>query len=197
MKKNTFSKLLSTFLCALLIAAMSICAVGCGAEAPVANEDQTANDVAADENNETVVADDETEVKEDETEVSDDEDADDADADKADDEDADAASDDAEVTELGEGETQFTFEVTDADGNTTTFLINTDETTVGDALLAVNLIAGEDSEYGLYVKTVSGITVDYDTDGKYWAFYIDGEYAMTGVDSTDVTAGSTYAFKVE
>ena len=48
------------------------------------------------------------------------------------------------------------------------------------ALLALDLIAGEDSQYGLYVKTVNGITADYDTDGSYWAFYIDGEYAQTG-----------------
>ena len=69
--------------------------------------------------------------------------------------------------------------------------------TVGAALLSLGLIAGEDSEYGLYVKTVNGVTVDYDTDGKYWAFYVDGEYAATGVDSTDITAGATYTFKAE
>ena len=69
--------------------------------------------------------------------------------------------------------------------------------TVGAALLSLGLIAGEDSEYGLYVKTVNGVTVDYDQDGKYWAFYVDGEYAATGVDSTDITAGATYTFKAE
>ena len=58
-------------------------------------------------------------------------------------------------------------------------------------------VAGDDTEYGLYVKTVNGVTVDYDTDGKYWAFYVDGEYAATGVDSTDITAGATYTFKAE
>ena len=61
----------------------------------------------------------------------------------------------------------------------------------------INLIAGEQGDYGLYVKTVNGITVDFDKDGKYWAFYVGGEYAMSGVDSTEITAGSTYAFKVE
>ena len=44
---------------------------------------------------------------------------------------------------------------------------------------------------------VNGITADYNVDGTYWAFYIDGEYAMTGVDVTDITAGSAYAMKVE
>lgn len=106
-----------------------------------------------------------------------------------------ASADD--VTVLGEGSTVFDFSVTDQDGNATQFEIHTDKATVGEALLEQNLIAGDDGEYGLYVKTVNGITVDYDKDGKYWAFYIDREYATTGVDSTPVTAGASYAFKVE
>lgn len=98
---------------------------------------------------------------------------------------------------LGQGETAFTFTVVDGDGQETVYQINTDQTTVGDALLELGLIDGEESEYGLYVKTVDGVTVDYDTDGKYWAFYVDGEYAQTGVDSTEVVADATYTFKVE
>ena len=101
------------------------------------------------------------------------------------------------VTVLGEGATVFAFVVVDAEGNEKTFEIHTDKTTVGEALLEVELIAGENGDYGLYVKTVDGITLDYDKDGKYWAFYIDGEMAMAGVDSTQVTAGVTYSFKVE
>ncbi|MGN0247886.1 MAG: DUF4430 domain-containing protein [Lachnospiraceae bacterium] len=107
---------------------------------------------------------------------------------------ADAQTD---ATVLGEGQTVFTFNVTDADGNETNFEIHTDKETVGDALLELDLIAGEDSEYGLYVKTVNGITADYDKDQTYWAFYVNDEYAQTGVDSTNVTAGDTYSFKVE
>ena len=68
---------------------------------------------------------------------------------------------------------------------------------MGAALLELGLIAGDDSAYGLYVKTVNGVTVDYDTDKQYWAFYINGEYAMTGVDSTEITEGAEYSFKVE
>ena len=68
---------------------------------------------------------------------------------------------------------------------------------IGAALLALGLSAGEDSEYGLYVMTVNGGSVDYDKDGKYWAFYVDGEYAATGVDSTEMSACETYTFKAE
>ena len=79
----------------------------------------------------------------------------------------------------------------------TDFVVNTDKETVGDALLEQNLIEGEEGDYGLYVKTVNGITADYDTDQTYWAFYVNGEYASTGVDSTPVNEGDTYEFKVE
>lgn len=91
----------------------------------------------------------------------------------------------------------FTVVVTDLEGAESTFEITTDKATVGEALLEEGLIAGENSEYGLYVTTVNGITLDWDTDGKYWAFYIDGEYAQTGVDSTNVTEGAVYSFKPE
>ena len=38
---------------------------------------------------------------------------------------------------------------------------------------------------------------DYDKDGTYWAFYINGEYASTGVDSTTIKEGDSYSFKQE
>ncbi|MDE7132120.1 MAG: DUF4430 domain-containing protein [Lachnospiraceae bacterium] len=102
-----------------------------------------------------------------------------------------------DVSVLGEGSTKFAFTVTDQDGNENGFEIHTDKETVGEALLEVGLIEGEESEYGLYVKTVNGITADYDKDGVYWAFYVNGEYAQSGVDSTTITEGETYSFKVE
>lgn len=98
---------------------------------------------------------------------------------------------------LGEGQTQFMFTVIDKDGNATNFEIHTDKETVGDALLEVELIAGEESEYGLFVKTVNGITADYDVDQTYWAFYVNDEYASSGVDTTAIEDGKTYSFKVE
>ncbi len=101
------------------------------------------------------------------------------------------------VTALGEGKTSFAFSVTHADGSVKNFEISTDKETVGDALLEQNLIAGEDSQYGLYVKTVDGETLDYDTDGKYWAFYENDQYATAGVDTTAITEGATYALKAE
>ncbi len=103
----------------------------------------------------------------------------------------------SDVIAKGEGQTVFSFTVVDKDGNETAFEIHTDKTVVGQALLDCQLIQGEEGPYGIYVKTVNGITADYDFDGTYWAFYINGEYAMTSVDSTDINTADTYTFKVE
>ena len=108
-----------------------------------------------------------------------------------------ASSADSNVTVLGEGKTQFSFTVVDKDGNATEFEIHTDKATVGEALLELNLIAGDEGEYGLYVKQVNGITADYDVDQTYWAFYVNDAYATAGVDATAVEAGAKYTFKVE
>lgn len=102
-----------------------------------------------------------------------------------------------EVKELGEGEKSFAFTVTDADGKETCFMIKTDKTIVGEALQELGLIDGEEGAYGLYVKTVNGSTYDYDADGKYWAFYVNGEYAPTGVDVTEIDESAVYSFRVE
>ena len=107
------------------------------------------------------------------------------------------ASVETESNVLGEGQTKFAFVVVDKDGNETNFEIHTNKATVGEALLELELTAGETSEYGLYVKTVNGITADYDVDQTYWAFYVNDEYAMSGADTTAIEEGATYSFKVE
>ena len=100
----------------------------------------------------------------------------------------------ADVKELGQGATTFDFTVEDLDGTKTQFKIHTDEKTVGAALIAVDLLKGEDGPYGLYVHEVNGIRAVYEEDGSYWAFYVNAEYGMTGVDMTDIEPDTAYAF---
>lgn len=102
-----------------------------------------------------------------------------------------------ETLSLGEGASEFAFEITFSGGETASYLIKTDEATVGAALQALGLISGEEGAYGLYVTTVGGETVKFEDGGHYWSFYIDGEYASTGVDATPITPGESYAFRVE
>lgn len=103
----------------------------------------------------------------------------------------------ADGATVGEGKTAFAVEVVQMDGTSIKFTVNTDKATVGEALLDLGIVAGDTTEYGLYIKTVNGVTLDYDADGAYWAFYINGEYASTGVDSTNIEAGATYTLKAE
>ena len=95
----------------------------------------------------------------------------------------------------GEGEKTLSFAV-DCLHETAAVTVKTDAATVGEALTELSIIAGEDSEWGLYVKTINGITANYDEDGTYWAFYIDGEYAMTGVDATEIAEDTVYSFAI-
>ena len=87
--------------------------------------------------------------------------------------------------------------VKDKDGKSTELKVETEKANLADALVEKGLVSGDDSEYGLYVKTVNGTTLDYDKDGAYWAFYTNGEYAIKGVDSTDIVPGENYEFRAE
>lgn len=97
----------------------------------------------------------------------------------------------------GEGATEFTFVAVGPDGVEVTATVRTDNTIVGEALVELGLIAGHEGPYGLYVDTVNGVTLTWSTDKMYWSFYIDGEYAMTGVDKTEIVPGSTYTIRAE
>ena len=102
-----------------------------------------------------------------------------------------------DVKEIGNGKTKLSFVAVDLKGNETEFQVKTDKATVGVALAEHNIIAGEEGSYGLYVKTVNGITLDFDKDGTYWAFYVDGKYGEKGVDQTEINENSVYSFKPE
>lgn len=97
---------------------------------------------------------------------------------------------------FGEGATTFTLDVVVAE-QSVRFTVSTDKETVGAALLEHGLIEGEMDIYGMYIKKVNGITADFDVDASYWGFYIDGEYAMSGVDTTPVTDGGAYELRYE
>ena len=99
---------------------------------------------------------------------------------------------------LGEGELSFDFEVIDLEGQEAWFRILTDAETVGAALLENGLIAGTEGDYGLYVTAVCGQELIWSEENPhYWAFYVNGEYAQTGVDSTEAEEGAVYLFKAE
>lgn len=105
-----------------------------------------------------------------------------------------ACSNNENENPAGSAEKSFIFKVVDLDGTEESFDIKTEAKTVGEALVAENLISGTDGDYGLMVDTVNGIKYEYTADGVYWAFYINGEMAMSGVDGAEIIDGATYSF---
>jgi len=104
------------------------------------------------------------------------------------------ASPAGDVQTIGQGDTVFRFEMIDESNALHAWDVHTEEATVGAALLEVGLIAGDESEWGLMVTQVNGVTADFDADGAFWAFHIDGDFAMAGVDATYIEPGVNYAF---
>lgn len=90
-----------------------------------------------------------------------------------------------------DGQITIVAEVTHKDGSSKEFSIQTDAANLRGALEQENLIQGDESEYGLYVKTVDGETVD-ESAQEWWCFTRGGEMLMTGVDDTEISDGDHY-----
>lgn len=86
-----------------------------------------------------------------------------------------------------------TVDVTHSDGAVKTFEIQTDAEFLRQALEQENLVAGTESEYGLYVLTVDGETVNEDNQ-EWWGYTKSGEYVEYGVDSCPIADGDHYEF---
>ncbi len=69
--------------------------------------------------------------------------------------------------------------------------ITTDEEYLRGALEQENLIAGTESQYGLFVTTVNGRTAE-DAQQEWWCFTKDGATLETGVDTTPIADGDHY-----
>lgn len=94
-----------------------------------------------------------------------------------------------------QGAKELTIEVTDNEGATTSYEVHTDAEFLRQAMEETEGLTfeGTESEYGLMVETVNGVTADYNKDGAYWAFYVNGDYCEYGIDSQPVQDGETYA----
>ncbi|MBD5095256.1 MAG: DUF4430 domain-containing protein [Subdoligranulum sp.] len=89
------------------------------------------------------------------------------------------------------GQKNISVTVVYADASTDKFDISTDAEFLRGALEEQNFIAGDENEYGLFVKTVNGVTAD-DANQEWWSFSKDGESLMTGVDSTPIADGDAF-----
>lgn len=95
------------------------------------------------------------------------------------------------ATEATQEEITFTVTVVYEDATTEDFAITTTATTLRAALEAEGLIAGTESEYGLYVQTVNNITADESLQ-QWWCLTKGGEMWNNGVDTTEISDGEQY-----
>ena len=77
------------------------------------------------------------------------------------------------------------------DTETSDFVIETDAEFLRGALEQAGLVEGTESEYGLYVTTVNGVTAD-ESQQQWWCFTRSGGTLETGVDSTPIADGEHY-----
>ena len=93
--------------------------------------------------------------------------------------------------EQAPGGATFTVVVVHADKSEKTFTYTTEETNLGAFLEAEGLIDSQGSDPGMF-HSVDGERADWNENQSYWAFYIGGEYAMTGIYDTAICHSTTY-----
>ena len=93
-----------------------------------------------------------------------------------------------------EGAKAITIEVIDNNGESTVYETNTDAEFLRQAFDdAKGLeVSGTESEYGLTIITVNGVTADFTVDSAYWSIMVNGEYGMYGADSQPVADGDEF-----
>lgn len=52
--------------------------------------------------------------------------------------------------------------------------------------------SGAEGPYGLMIDTVNGETTDYNVDGAYWGFSVNGQYCNYGVSEQPVEDGDAF-----
>ena len=98
-----------------------------------------------------------------------------------------------------QGRKSITIEVIDNTQSSTVYEVHTDAEYLRQAMEEAEGLefSGTESEYGLMVETVNGVTPDYSVDGAYWSFYVNGSYCNYGVDSQPVEDGDAFVIKYE
>lgn len=100
--------------------------------------------------------------------------------------------------EAVEGQKNVTIVIVYEDGTEKKLEYTTTCEHLSDLLLEKELVTGYASEeYGFTIESVDGITLDWATDGAYWALYEGEEYAVTSAAGIVLTEGGVYKLVYE
>jgi len=92
-----------------------------------------------------------------------------------------------EIGDSTEGERSFN--VVEQEFRTDTFDFTSSATTLKDALLAENFIAGDETSNGFFITTVNGIDADYELEKTYWAIWVNNQPSTVGIDQIEFHEG--------
>lgn len=96
-----------------------------------------------------------------------------------------------------EGSKAITIEVVNKEKETKSYELKTDAEFLRQAMEETKdlTFSGTESALGMMVETVNGETADYNVDGAYWAFYVNGGYCEFGIDSQPVVDGDKFTIE--
>lgn len=89
------------------------------------------------------------------------------------------------------GNKNITIVVSNGEDIKNTHKISTNEEFLRGALEQENLVVGTESEYGLFINSIDGITAD-ETKEQWWCFTKNGNALATGVDKTPIKDGDKF-----
>lgn len=95
------------------------------------------------------------------------------------------------------GAKEITIEVINSADESIMYEVNTDAEYLRQAMDEAEGLTydGTESEYGMMVSTVNGEVADYNVDGSYWSFYVNGEYCNYGIDTQPVADGDAFVIE--
>ncbi|MBE5884970.1 MAG: DUF4430 domain-containing protein [Lachnospiraceae bacterium] len=96
-----------------------------------------------------------------------------------------------------EGAKAITIEVINSADESTMYELNTDAEYLRQAMDEAEGLTydGTESEYGMMISTVNGEVADYNMNGAYWGFYVNGEYCNYGIDTQPVLDGDAFVIE--
>ena len=85
-----------------------------------------------------------------------------------------------------------TVTVIHSDGASKEFTYHTDAEYLGEVILTEGLVEGEDGPYGLVIHAVDGEEASWEKAQAYWGFFVNGDYAIEGMNTTEIEDGAVY-----
>lgn len=94
-----------------------------------------------------------------------------------------------------QGSKSITITVIDDKQTTTAYELSTDAEFLRQAMEETEglTFSGTEGEFGLMIDTVNGVVADYNTNGAYWSFTVNGQYSNCGIDTQPVMDEDVFA----